>query len=106
MYLLLFSIVRRLLKYLFSSLLLLLLSLLLLSCSIILPSNAFLALLDRAGEHINALMLVDGIQEGTEIPHLKEKLIHILDNYALELELRQGCNTILTSDIADLYKRL
>ena len=63
-------------------------------------------MLDRAGEHINALMLVDGIQEGTEIPHLKEKLIHILDNYALELELRQGCNTILTSDIADLYKRL
>ena len=41
-----------------------------------------------------------------EIPQLKEKLIHVLDNYSLELELRQGCNTILTSDMAELYERL
>lgn len=41
-----------------------------------------------------------------EIPQLKEKLVHVLDNYSLELELRQGCNTILTSDMAELYERL
>lgn len=41
-----------------------------------------------------------------EIPQLKEKLIHVLGNYSLELELRQGCNTILTSDMAELYERL
>lgn len=41
-----------------------------------------------------------------EIPQLKEKLMHVLDNYGLELELRQGCNTILTSDMAELYERL
>ena len=41
-----------------------------------------------------------------EIPQLKEKLIHVLDNYSLELELRQGCNTILISDMAELYERL
>ena len=41
-----------------------------------------------------------------EIPQLKEKLIHVLGNYSLELELRQGCNTILTSDMAELFERL
>ena len=41
-----------------------------------------------------------------ESPQLKEKLMHVLDNYGLELELRQGCNTILTSDMAELYERL
>lgn len=46
------------------------------------------------------------IPDGMEIPQLKEKLMHVLDNYGLELELRQGCNTILTSDMAELYERL
>ena len=64
------------------------------------------ALLDRAGEYINAITLVKCIPEGMEIPQLKEKLMHVLDNYGLELELRQGCNTILTSDMAELYERL
>lgn len=41
-----------------------------------------------------------------EIPELKDKLTRVLGNYALELELRQGCNTILTSDMAELYTRL
>lgn len=46
------------------------------------------------------------IPDAMPIPQLKERLVHVLDNYALELELRQGCNTILTSDMAELYERL
>lgn len=63
-------------------------------------------MLDRAGEYINAITLVQCIPPQMEIPQLKEKLVHVLDNYSLELELRQGCNTILTSDMAELYERL
>ena len=64
------------------------------------------ALLDRAGEYINAITLIECIPNGMEIPSLKDKLVHVLDNYSLELELRQGCNTILTSDMAELYERV
>ena len=63
-------------------------------------------MLDRAGEYINAITLVQCIPQQMEITQLKEKLVHVLDNYSLELELRQGCNTILTSDMAELYERL
>ena len=63
-------------------------------------------MLDRAGEYINAITLVQCIPPQMEIPQLKEKLVHVLDNYSLDLELRQGCNTILTSDMAELYERL
>ncbi|KAK8812321.1 hypothetical protein WA158_007555 [Blastocystis sp. Blastoise] len=62
------------------------------------------ALLDKMSDYIDALVLIDKIPNKMIIPNLKEKVSHLLENYNLEVELREGCNQILLSDLTTLCK--
>ncbi|KAK9762214.1 Vacuolar protein sorting-associated protein 41, variant 2 [Basidiobolus ranarum] len=63
-------------------------------------------LLENVGAQIDPVRLIRTIPEGMEIPGLKELLIKILQDYNVQLSLRQGCERVLTTDSSNLSQRL
>ena len=50
--------------------------------------------------------LVARIPLGMKIPHLRDKLVKIISDYTLQLQLSVGCNNILKDDCATLLNKL
>ncbi|ORY04934.1 vacuolar protein sorting-associated protein 41 [Basidiobolus meristosporus CBS 931.73] len=63
-------------------------------------------LLENVGAQIDPVRLIRTIPEGMEIPGLKDLLIKILQDYNVQLSLRQGCERVLTTDSSNLSQRL
>jgi hypothetical protein len=70
------------------------------------PSGFIRGLLENVGAEINPLRLIRRINDGLEIPGLKDALIKILQASNLQVSLLQGCQKILLSDGDALAREL
>ncbi|XP_041366904.1 vacuolar protein sorting-associated protein 41 homolog [Gigantopelta aegis] len=64
------------------------------------------ALLQNVGAHIEPIKVIDHIRMGMEIPSLRDSLVKILQDYNLQISLREGCRRILVADSFNLMERL
>ena len=63
------------------------------------------ALLDNIGTHIDPLMLIEKISEDIDIPGLRNSLVKILQDYNLQISLREDCQKILSTDTLNLLSQ-
>ncbi|TEB23793.1 vacuolar protein sorting-associated protein 41 [Coprinellus micaceus] len=63
-------------------------------------------LLENVGVEISPVRLIRRIKNGLEIPGLKEALIKILQDFQLQIELLEGCKTVLEGDCGELVDGL
>ncbi|XP_078703981.1 vacuolar protein sorting-associated protein 41 homolog isoform X2 [Branchiostoma floridae x Branchiostoma belcheri] len=63
-------------------------------------------LLQNIGTHVDPIILIKRIPEGLEIPGLRDSLVKILQDFNLQISLREGCKKILVSDCYTLMSRL
>ncbi|XP_038045222.1 LOW QUALITY PROTEIN: vacuolar protein sorting-associated protein 41 homolog [Patiria miniata] len=63
-------------------------------------------LLNNIGTHVDPVILIKRIKEGMEIPGLRDSLVQILQDYNLQMSLREGCKKILVSGCFTLLDRL
>lgn len=63
-------------------------------------------LLNNIGTHVDPIILIKRIQEKLEIPGLRNSLVKILQDYYLQISLREGCKKILVADCFHLLTRL
>ncbi|XP_059151993.1 vacuolar protein sorting-associated protein 41 homolog isoform X2 [Physella acuta] len=64
------------------------------------------ALLHNVGAHIDPIKVISKIRKDMEIPGLRDSLVKILQDYNLQLSLRDGCRKILVADSFNLLERL
>ena len=62
-------------------------------------------LLHNIGTHVDPRILIQRIQEGQEIPGLRDSLVRILQDYHLQISLQEGCKKILVFDTFSLIAR-
>ncbi|XP_043920775.1 vacuolar protein sorting-associated protein 41 homolog isoform X2 [Protopterus annectens] len=63
-------------------------------------------LLNNIGTHVDPILLIRRIKEGMEIPNLRDSLVKILQDYNLQILLREGCKKIIVSDCLTLLKKM
>ena len=63
-------------------------------------------LLNNIGTHVDPTKLIKKIREGLEIPGLRDSLVRILQDYNLQISLREGCKKILVADCFNLFTKL
>ncbi|XP_038665866.1 vacuolar protein sorting-associated protein 41 homolog isoform X2 [Scyliorhinus canicula] len=63
-------------------------------------------LLNNIGTHVDPILLIYRIKEGMEIPNLRDSLVKILQDYNLQILLREGCKKIIVSDCLTLLKKM
>uniref|UniRef100_A0A8C1XI76 Vacuolar protein sorting-associated protein 41 homolog n=1 Tax=Cyprinus carpio TaxID=7962 RepID=A0A8C1XI76_CYPCA len=63
-------------------------------------------LLNNIGTHVDPILLIHRIKEGMEIPNLRDSLVKILQDYNLQILLREGCKKILVADSLSLLQRM
>ncbi|XP_048239189.1 vacuolar protein sorting-associated protein 41 homolog [Haliotis rufescens] len=64
------------------------------------------ALLQNVGADIDPIKVISRIEKGMEIPSLRDSLVKILQDYNLQISLREGCRKILVADSFNLMDRL
>eukprot|EP00126_Sphaerothecum_destruens_P004711 Sdes_comp18346_c0_seq1m8092 len=62
-------------------------------------------LLNHVGTHIDPILLIQRIPFGLRIPDLKNSLVRILQDFQLQISLREGCKKILVSDSVSLFNK-
>uniref|UniRef100_A0A3P8ZP99 Vacuolar protein sorting-associated protein 41 homolog n=1 Tax=Esox lucius TaxID=8010 RepID=A0A3P8ZP99_ESOLU len=62
-------------------------------------------LLNNIGTHVDPILLIHRIKEGMEIPNLRDSLVKILQDYNLQILLREGCKKILVADSLSLLQK-
>ncbi|XP_065929628.1 vacuolar protein sorting-associated protein 41 homolog isoform X2 [Magallana gigas] len=62
-------------------------------------------LLHNIGTHVDPIRLIPQIQNGMKIPGLRDSLVKILQDYNLQMSLREGCKRILVADSFNLLDR-
>eukprot|EP01100_Stratorugosa_tubuloviscum_P003657 TRINITY_DN188_c2_g2_i1.p1 TRINITY_DN188_c2_g2~~TRINITY_DN188_c2_g2_i1.p1 ORF type:complete len:925 (-),score=372.33 TRINITY_DN188_c2_g2_i1:105-2879(-) len=62
-------------------------------------------LLDSIGSNVDPIKIIKRIDKKQVITGLRDKLVKLLSDYNLQMQLRQGCNKILQSDRVDLLAR-
>ncbi|CAB3979402.1 vacuolar sorting-associated 41 homolog [Paramuricea clavata] len=62
-------------------------------------------LLDNIGTHVDPIKLIKRIPSDMEIPGLRDSLVKILQDYNLQISLREGCKKILVKDSVSLMQR-
>uniref|UniRef100_A0A7N6AL36 Vacuolar protein sorting-associated protein 41 homolog n=1 Tax=Anabas testudineus TaxID=64144 RepID=A0A7N6AL36_ANATE len=63
-------------------------------------------LLNNIGTHVDPILLINRIKEGMEIPNLRDSLVKILQDYNLQILLREGCKKILVADSLSLLQKM
>ncbi|KAI0227033.1 Vacuolar protein sorting-associated protein 41 [Lamellibrachia satsuma] len=63
-------------------------------------------LLQNIGTHVDPIVLIQQIRAGMEIPGLRDSLVKILQDYNLQMSLREGCKKILVADCFNLLQKL
>ncbi|RMX42402.1 hypothetical protein pdam_00004865, partial [Pocillopora damicornis] len=63
-------------------------------------------LLHNIGTHVDPIKLIKRIPEGMKIPGLRDSLVKILQDFNLQISLREGCKKILVKDSVSLLQRL
>jgi len=64
------------------------------------------ALLCNIGTHVDPQILVRKIEDGMEIPGLRDSLVKIMQDYSLQVSLQEGCKNILVGDCLVLFEKL
>jgi len=62
-------------------------------------------LLHNIGTHVDPRILIERIENGREIPGLRDSLVQIMHDYQLQVTLQEGCNKILVADCFTLLQR-
>ncbi|KAK7109649.1 hypothetical protein V1264_013653 [Littorina saxatilis] len=68
--------------------------------------NFITALLHNVGADIDPIKIISRIQNKLSIPGLRDSLVKILQDYNLQISLREGCRKILVADSFNLLERL
>ncbi|XP_035706233.1 vacuolar protein sorting-associated protein 41 homolog isoform X2 [Folsomia candida] len=63
-------------------------------------------LLCNIGTYVDPRILIQKIENGREIPGLRDCLVKILQDYNLQMELQEGCKNILVGDCLSLFQTL
>ncbi|XP_039275820.1 vacuolar protein sorting-associated protein 41 homolog [Nilaparvata lugens] len=63
-------------------------------------------LLQRIGTYVDPRILIQRIQDGFQIPGLKNSLVKIITDYNLQVSVQEGCKKIVVSDYFNLHNRL
>eukprot|EP01026_Neomeris_dumetosa_P073928 TRINITY_DN7654_c0_g1_i1.p2 TRINITY_DN7654_c0_g1~~TRINITY_DN7654_c0_g1_i1.p2 ORF type:complete len:432 (-),score=50.12 TRINITY_DN7654_c0_g1_i1:261-1556(-) len=63
-------------------------------------------LLDTVGAHINPEKVIQKIPEGMVVQKLRDRLVYIIRDYKLQMQLTRGSSTIIRSDCIQLSGRL
>ncbi|KAG4096453.1 vacuolar protein sorting-associated protein 41 [Neocallimastix lanati (nom. inval.)] len=63
-------------------------------------------LLENVGSYIDPIKLIRRIPEKMEIPGLKSTLIKVMQDFGVQMSLREGCEKILISDTIELFEQL
>jgi len=63
-------------------------------------------LLCSIGTHVDPQILVRKIENGMEIPGLRDSLVKIMQDYGLQVALQEGCKNILATDCLVLFEKL
>ncbi|XP_064401865.1 vacuolar protein sorting-associated protein 41 homolog [Halichondria panicea] len=63
-------------------------------------------LLNNVGTHIDPTKLIKKIPERTEIPNLGRSLVKLLQDFQVQVNLREGCKKILVKDSHSLMEKL
>jgi len=63
-------------------------------------------LLENVGSYIDPIKLIRRIPEKMEIPGLKNTLIKVMQDFGVQMSLREGCEKILISDTIELFEQL
>uniref|UniRef100_A0AAY4C312 Vacuolar protein sorting-associated protein 41 homolog n=1 Tax=Denticeps clupeoides TaxID=299321 RepID=A0AAY4C312_9TELE len=63
-------------------------------------------LLNNIGTHVDPILLIHRIKEGMRIPNLRDSLVKILQDYNLQILLREGCKKILVADSLSLLQKM
>ncbi|PVD30846.1 hypothetical protein C0Q70_10121 [Pomacea canaliculata] len=67
--------------------------------------NFITALLQNVGADIDPIKIISRIEKGLVIPGLRDSLVKILQDYNLQISLREGCRRILVADSFNLLER-
>ena len=70
----------------------------------IVSENEYSKLFLTIGTHVDPRILVERIENGREIPGLRDSLVQIMQDYRLQVNLQEGCNKILVSDCFTLLQ--
>ncbi|GAB6021658.1 Vacuolar protein sorting-associated protein 41 [Chamberlinius hualienensis] len=62
-------------------------------------------LLNNIGTYVDPIIIIQRITKGMEIPGLRDSLVKILQDYSLQISLREGCKKILVSDCFSLFEK-
>ncbi|ORX43267.1 vacuolar protein sorting-associated protein 41 [Piromyces finnis] len=63
-------------------------------------------LLENVSSYIDPIKLIRRIPEQMEIPGLKNTLIKVMQDFGVQMSLREGCEKILISDTIELFEQL
>jgi len=63
-------------------------------------------LLENVSSYIDPIKLIRRIPEKMEIPGLKSTLIKVMQDFGVQMSLREGCEKILISDTIELFEQL
>ncbi|CAI9735685.1 sorting-associated 41 homolog isoform X1 [Octopus vulgaris] len=62
-------------------------------------------LLQNIGTHVDPIILIKRIQNGMQIPKLRDSLVKILQDYQIQIALLEGCQKILVKDSYSLLTK-
>jgi len=65
-----------------------------------------IGLLENVGSYIDPIKLIRRIPEKMEIPGLKNILVKVMQDFGVQMSLREGCEKILISDTIELFEQL
>ncbi len=63
-------------------------------------------MLENLGSFIDPVRLVERIPDGLEIQGLRSALVKIVNDYGIQMSLREGCERILRNDTIQLFEQL
>jgi hypothetical protein len=81
------------------------------SLSFLLYSNSLLgnigtAVMMEKDQGVDPAQLISKIPMGMRVPGLRDKLVKIISDYTMQLQLRESCNLVLKADCFELLKKL
>uniref|UniRef100_A0A0L8FIC4 Vacuolar protein sorting-associated protein 41 homolog n=1 Tax=Octopus bimaculoides TaxID=37653 RepID=A0A0L8FIC4_OCTBM len=68
-------------------------------------SGFITGLLQNIGTHVDPIILIKRIQNGMQIPKLRDSLVKILQDYQIQIALLEGCQKILVKDSYSLLTK-
>ena len=68
--------------------------------------NIGTAVMMEKDQGVDPAQLISKIPMGMRVPGLRDKLVKIISDYTMQLQLRESCNLVLKADCFELLKKL